>query len=249
MQRRTFLQVLIASTLSASFPCVRDEAEASETTLRATNTPDPCPVNTPRRGHTEKYPYVWYYRTEVHNPLKVPVRIVSFTCYAWINQQWVTVGNILKYPLGTKEFVAWYSDGDIPHDGWIAPGKTAVCDPNWTWNKTGSGQKVKWVYQAEDAHGKRYQVGAQVTLQGAKRVPHREATNSERELNYEDLVLIATVPNSARQSAGAALNRAKIDYGADGSRATGFRVRPPDVAHAKAVLKADAQLHQYWISF
>lgn len=90
MQRRTFLQVIMASTLSASFQCVSDEAEAPEPTLRATNPPDPCPVNKPRRGHAEKYPYVWYYRTEVHNFLKVPVRIVSFTGYTWINNQWVT---------------------------------------------------------------------------------------------------------------------------------------------------------------
>jgi hypothetical protein len=168
MQRRSFLKAVLVSITTARLYCASEEAHASENTLEAISTPNPCPVNKPRHGHVEKYPFVWYYRTEVHNHLKVPLRIVSFSCYTWVDGQWKLMHNVLKRPLGTKDFVAWYSDGDVPHDGWIAPGKTAVCDPNWTHNNTGSGSKCKWVYQAEDTHGQKYQAEAVVTLQGAE---------------------------------------------------------------------------------
>lgn len=167
MQRRTFLRVLVASSITARLISSGTEAGASPRTLEATNTPDPCLVNIPRHGQVQKHPYVWYYRTEVHNPLNVPVRIVSFCCYAWRGKQWVAMPNILQRSLGTKEFVAWYSDGEVPHEGWIAPGKTAVCDPNFNWNKMGQGMRFKWVFLAEDTHGKRYQAEAQITCQSA----------------------------------------------------------------------------------
>jgi len=143
------------------------DAWAAEKALQATNTPNPCPANKPRGRHLVKYPYVWYYRTEVHNFLKVPLRIVSFICYRWTNNHWVNASNILHHPLRTKEFVAWYDNGDIPRNGWIAPGKTAVCDPDWNSNGTGKGQKIKWVFYAEDAQGKRYQAEALAVLKDA----------------------------------------------------------------------------------
>jgi hypothetical protein len=65
----------------------------------------------------------------------------------------------------------------------------------------------------------------------------------------QEEVLIATIPNSAVKSAWAALNRAGIAYGTDGSRATAIRVLKQDVVRAREILKADARSHQYKITF
>ena len=137
---------------------------AASSPLIARNTPDPCNVNQIRRRLVKAYPYVYYYRTEIRNNSKSPLRVVSFSCYTWENGRWVEMPNILKRPLVTKDFVAWYNDGDPMPDGWIAPGKMAVCDPNWSGRLRPPQvrQRVKWAFTAVDKNGKRYTCEAKI---------------------------------------------------------------------------------------
>jgi len=68
--------------------------------------------------------------------------------------------------------------------------------------------------------------------------------------SIREFILVASVPDSAAKSAQTALREAGIAYEGDLTRgATGFFVRKFDVARSKDVLKADAQTHQYKITF
>ena len=132
----------------------------------AKNTPAYCEVNRVRRERVKSYPYVYYYRTEVRNNSNAPLRVVSFSCFRRVNGKWIEMPNIMKRPLVVKDFVAWYNDGDPVPDGWIAPGKTAACDPNWSGylRPPQVVQQLKWAFMAVDKHGNRYTCEAKIDL-------------------------------------------------------------------------------------
>src|SRR5205823_4576794 len=100
------------------------------------------------------------------NNSKAPLRVVSFSSLRRVNGHWIEMPNIMKRPLVTKDLVAWYNDGDPVPDGWVAPGKTAVCDPNWSGYARPPQvlQQMKWAFTAVDKHGKRYTCEAKVDL-------------------------------------------------------------------------------------
>jgi len=160
-RRLTLVSVLV---LLGSLWCVAALAQSKRPTLLVTHLPDPCPVNRPRGEYRAPYPNVWYYRTEVKNNTAVPLRIVKFTPWALMNGKWKEQDNVLHHPLGSKEFTAWYTEGDEVTDGWIAPGKVAACDPNWTWNREPIEQTAKWVFTATDKQGATYTAEAIVHL-------------------------------------------------------------------------------------
>ena len=65
--------------------------------------------------------------------------------------------NITNKVLREQMFVAWYSDGESkPQGGWLQPGETAVCDPNWHYGDEDEFQKAKWAFIAVDTKGKTY---------------------------------------------------------------------------------------------
>jgi hypothetical protein len=54
-------------------------------------------------------------------------------------------------------FVEWYSDGKCkPKGGWLQPGDTAVCDPNWHFGDHEDFAKTKWSFMAVDSKGITY---------------------------------------------------------------------------------------------
>jgi hypothetical protein len=139
---------------------------AARSPLVATNTPASCEVNQVRRRRVKSYPYVYYYRTEVRNNSKAPLRVVAFSYFKRVNGHWVEMPNVMKRPLVAQDFVNWYNDGDPLRDGWIAPGKTAVCDPSWSGfvRPPQALQEMKWVFTAVDKHGKRHTCEAKIDL-------------------------------------------------------------------------------------
>ena len=134
--------------------------------LTARSNPSPCPVNQVRGEPIKAFPYIWYYRTEVHNASKVPMRIIAFTSYSRSDGRWIEWPNVMKRALKTSDFVNWYTEGDPAPDGWIAPGHTAVCDPYWTGlvRLPTAKQTHKLVYTAEDHRGKKYSCEAVIEL-------------------------------------------------------------------------------------
>ena len=99
----------------------------------------------------------YYYRTEVTNTQDVPVRIVWFESYLMLDGEYWHGVNITNKVLREEMFVKWYSDGETkPVGGWLRPGETVVCDPNWHFACADEFQKVKWVFLAVDSKGKSY---------------------------------------------------------------------------------------------
>ena len=99
-----------------------------------------------------RFPYTWFYRTEVTNSLSQPLKIVQFESYFWNGRRWVA-RNILRRPLDTEVFLRWYGQEDGANDGWLSPGKKAVCDVNWHGSNSPHAPKVKWVFYAVDEQG------------------------------------------------------------------------------------------------
>jgi hypothetical protein len=74
---------------------------------------------------------VWVYRTEVTNTTSRRMRVVWFEFYYRDEDQWFGV-NSRNRPLGNADFVEWYGDDrNLLENGWLDPGTSAVCDPNW----------------------------------------------------------------------------------------------------------------------
>jgi hypothetical protein len=93
---------------------------------------------------------VWYYRTEIVNDAAVPVRMMWFEFYYSDGGTWHGV-NARNAVLQTGDFVRWFSDGsEPPKDGWLQPGQTCVCDPNWHLAFGDSLVATKWAYLAVD---------------------------------------------------------------------------------------------------
>lgn len=56
------------------------------------------------------YENMWYYRTEILNKTKQPLRIVWFESYLKYNGHWYGA-NVLGKTLRSKEFSSWYTEG------------------------------------------------------------------------------------------------------------------------------------------
>jgi hypothetical protein len=118
------------------------------------------------------YPHMWFYRTEVFNATRHPLRIVWFQAYMKHGGQWVGE-NVLGRTLRSREFAAWYTDGDPVPNGVIQPGQTAVCDVNWS---SGTGPQfvpTKWAFIAVDDRGSDYYAEAAVDKNIARQVDYR----------------------------------------------------------------------------
>lgn len=99
----------------------------------------------------------YFYRTEVTNTNDVPIRIIWFEFFMMLDgKHWHGV-NITNRVLREEMFDAWYSDDESkPEGGWLQPGETAVCDPNWHYGNQEEFQKAKWSFIAVDNKGKTY---------------------------------------------------------------------------------------------
>ena len=106
----------------------------------------------------------WVYRTEIENNHDRPVRVVWFEFYYLDGENWFGI-NVRNRPLRSKDFVEWYGDGpERPdRDGWIAPGQTVICDPNYSWAFGDELSPIKWSFLAVDSDGNDYFGEALVT--------------------------------------------------------------------------------------
>lgn len=97
---------------------------------------------------------MWFYQTQVHNPLDVALRIVWFDAFGEWEGQWYP-GNVKERPLNGLDFSQWYGDGDRPlKQGVIGPGQTARCDVNWHCGWDGQHpNRHKWAYRAVTEDG------------------------------------------------------------------------------------------------
>lgn len=125
--------------------------------------PNPCDVHSSPAFREKPGRYMWYYRTEVKNNLNVPLRITHFESYFYENGEWVN-RNVKKRTLTSANFTNWYTEGDPVTDGWIQPGKIAVCSPNWTRSGSPVAPRSKWTYTAEDPEGNVYHAEAEIEL-------------------------------------------------------------------------------------
>lgn len=107
----------------------------------------------------------FFYRTEVTNTNAVPIKIVWFDGFYNHEGLW-NANNVTNGVLREQNFLAWYQDGDRPDlafdDGWLLPGRTAVCDPNWNLG-AGGFYRSKWASIAVDATGQSYFDEAEVS--------------------------------------------------------------------------------------
>ena len=101
------------------------------------------------------YPYMWYYRTEVHNKSARPLRIVWFEVYTEYEGVW-NANNVLRRTMRGDDFSRWYTEGDQTENGLIPPGGVAVCDVNWHGSWTPETFGTKWAFIAVDDHGNDY---------------------------------------------------------------------------------------------
>ena len=110
------------------------------------------------------------YRTEVTNNNDVPIKIIWFEHYVEIHNgdgAFWGGGNITCDVLREEMFLKWYSD-DVDDaafkDGWLLPGQTAICDPNWChWDGENELNPSKWSFIAVDGKGDTYFAEAQIT--------------------------------------------------------------------------------------
>jgi hypothetical protein len=101
------------------------------------------------------FPYVRFYKTEVHNNTDRPIKIIWFDCYFVRNGAW-NAGNALNKVLRTSDFLDWHTHQDIDKDGWIRPGGKAICLVNWHWTNTAGDIPSKWAYIGVDKYGNDY---------------------------------------------------------------------------------------------
>src|SRR5262245_35700622 len=105
--------------------------------------------------------YMHYYRTEVRNISRGPLRVVWFEGYSERDGTWYA-GNVLGRVLRGEEFSAWYTEGDSVQHGVIPPGATAVCDVNWHGSDSPGPIRVKWAFILVDTSGNDYYAEAVV---------------------------------------------------------------------------------------
>jgi hypothetical protein len=115
------------------------------------------------------YPNMWYYRTEVINTTNKPLRIIWFESYFNFDGHWYG-SNAFGKTLRSKDFSAWYSDGNLIENGIIKPGEKAVCDVNWHGSETPEFIPTKWGFIAVDDSGNDYYAEATVDVKITKYV-------------------------------------------------------------------------------
>jgi hypothetical protein len=105
---------------------------------------------------------VWVYRTEVTNTTSRRMRVVWFEFYYRDEDQWFGV-NSRNRPLGNADFVEWYGDdGNILENGWLNPGTSAACDPNWHLAFGEKPYPAKWSFLVVDDSGRESLAEAEV---------------------------------------------------------------------------------------
>ena len=106
---------------------------------------------------------VWIYRTEVTNTTNRRMRVIWFEFYYRNEDQWFGV-NIRNRPLGNSDFVEWYSDDGnrLVENGWLDPGASGVCDPNWHLAFGEKPYPAKWSFLAVDDSGQEALAEAEV---------------------------------------------------------------------------------------
>ena len=106
------------------------------------------------------------YRTEVTNSNDVPIKIVWFDFYYMHDGHW-NATNITNGVMREENFLKWYADAEDKDenfsDGWLLPGKTATCDPNWNFGCDEQFYRAKWAFIAVDATGETYFDEAEVS--------------------------------------------------------------------------------------
>ena len=114
--------------------------------------PNPCDQHTHPTVPHPPFPFMWFYRTEVHNTLDVPLRVYKFEAFSWDRRRWVA-GNIMGRELTSRDFSEWYADGHAITDGLIPPATVAVDARNWHGSDRPTAAPVKWAYWATDPSG------------------------------------------------------------------------------------------------
>lgn len=103
----------------------------------------------PKKGY---FPNMWFYRTEIINNTRRPLKVVWFDGFFKNNGKWYAA-NILGHTMRKKEFGEWYTEGSKIIDGIIPPGKMAVCDVNWHGGRSKEYIDTKWSYILVDDRG------------------------------------------------------------------------------------------------
>ncbi len=129
--------------------------------LVVTHTPNPSDIHAAAIPEGRPFPYMWFYRTEVHNATDYPIQITGFEGCFYLDGQWTPV-NILKRRLTGADFAQWYAQGCPVTNGWIPPRKTAVCDPNWHGVTSPVAPRCKWTYDGVDSNGRQYHGEAEI---------------------------------------------------------------------------------------
>lgn len=137
--------------------------ERESGSLSVRHVPNPVPVyivpdSTERHGS-----YRWRFRTEIHNNLDVPVRIIKFGAYAFGDGSW-QLANIGEEPYGSDDFTEWYQAGDTVVDGWIGTGEAAADSNNWIQSMYPMPSRFIWIYTAVDSAGTEYRAEAEIEL-------------------------------------------------------------------------------------
>jgi len=107
---------------------------------------------------------LWVYRTEVTNTTNRKMRVIWFEFYYRNEDQWFGV-NCRNRPLGNSDFVEWYSDDGnrLVENGWLDPGASGVCDPNWHFAFGEKPYPAKWSFLAVDDRRQESLVEAEVS--------------------------------------------------------------------------------------
>jgi len=109
------------------------------------------------------------YRTEVWNDAEFEIKIIWFQFFIEEHGSWCGY-NVKNRVLRELDFLQWYSGGDVFQDGWILPGSTAICDPNWHGGDLEHFPRVKWSFLAVDRDGETYFDEAEVEKECVRHV-------------------------------------------------------------------------------
>ena len=126
------------------------------------------------------FPNMWFYRAEIKNNTKSPLKVVWFEGYLEENGNWYAA-NITGHTMRSKDFSAWYTEGAKVINGVIPPGEFAACDVNWHGSENKEYINMKWSYILVDDKGKDYFVEKEVDHKVVKYVHYgsNKALNSQ----------------------------------------------------------------------
>lgn len=97
------------------------------------------------------------YRTVVENTNNVRIKVIWFDYYCRYDGMWSAI-NITGGVMREEQFLKWYfgEDDSVFQEGWLLPGKKAICDPNWNYGCSESFGESKWAFIAVDEKGNTY---------------------------------------------------------------------------------------------